>query len=159
MTMINYSVMKKNQYGKLIMSLGISGVTMYGVMFLNVVQGDHIYLSATRLYMSLLMTAPMALIMLVVMRQMYEDKRVNAIIAATAIAVFFTSLFFLRTQVGVGDEQYMKAMIPHHSSAILTSEQANLKDPEVRQLAGQIATSQKQEIAQMKKILTRLKTE
>lgn len=36
------------------MSLGISGVTMYGVMFLNVVDSDHIYLSATRLYMSLL---------------------------------------------------------------------------------------------------------
>ncbi|MBL0744168.1 DUF305 domain-containing protein [Chryseolinea lacunae] len=151
--------MKKNQYGKLIMSVGISGVTMYGVMFLNVVQGNHIYLSATRLYMSLLMTAPMALIMLVVMRHMYEDKRVNAFIAATAISVFFTSLFFLRTQVGVGDKHYMKAMIPHHSSAILTSEQANLRDPEVRQLADHIATSQKQEIAQMKKILTRLKAE
>jgi uncharacterized protein (DUF305 family) len=62
----------------------------------------------------------------------------------------------LRTQTPVGDEQYMKAMIPHHSSAIMTSENANIQDPELRKLADDIIDAQKREIAQMKAILDRL---
>jgi uncharacterized protein (DUF305 family) len=148
--------MKKNPYNKLLTALAISWIVMYAVMFLNVDQADHIYLSATRLYMSLLMTAPMALVMLTVMGHMYENKRANATITVVAVVTFFASLILLRTQFHIGDAQYMKAMIPHHSSAILTSEHAALQDPEVKKLAEHIAESQKEEIAQMKKILERL---
>ncbi len=112
--------------------LAISFIIMYTVMFLNVDEANHIYLSLTRTYMSLLMVSPMALIMLLMMGKMYPDKKLNGIIVVASIVVFVTSLSLLRTQIPVSDVQYMKAMIPHHSSAIMTSKNANIKDPEVK---------------------------
>jgi uncharacterized protein (DUF305 family) len=129
---------------------------MYGVMFLNVASADHIYLSYTRLYMALLMVSPMALLKLGFMRKMYPDKRLNAIIATISIAIFVLSLFFLREQVSIGDAQYMQAMIPHHSSAILTSENADISDPEVKNLSLQIIETQREEIAEMKELLKKI---
>lgn len=137
--------------------LAISFVIMYGVMFLNVAEISHIYLSLTRTYMTLLMVSPMAIVMLLMMGKMYPNKKVNGIIIVTALAIFSLSLAGLRTQTPVDDEQYMKAMIPHHSSAILVSNNANLKDPEVKQLAADIIKAQEKEIAQMKTILERFK--
>lgn len=128
---------------------------MYAVMFLNVDSSEHIYLSLTRFYMALLMVSPMAIVMLVIMKKMYPNKKLNATIITTGILVFSLSVYGLRTQQFVSDEQYMKAMIPHHSSAILTSKNANLKDPEVIKLAQGIIESQEREIAQMKSILAR----
>lgn len=139
----------------LLLSLGI----MYTVMFLNVDKLEHVYLSATRLYMSLLMVSPMALLMLGLMRKMYPDKKINAIIIALSSIVFIVALLFLRTQTPIGDRQYMKAMIPHHSSAILTSRYADIKDPEVKELSRKIIESQEREIAQMKAILERMDEE
>lgn len=136
--------------------LAISFIIMYGVMFLNVADSSHIYLSLTRTYMALLMVAPMAIFMLLLMGNMYPNKKVNGIIIVTTLVIFSLSLAGLRTQTGVTDEQYMKAMIPHHSSAILTSEQADLKDPELKKLAEGIIEAQKKEIAQMKAILKRM---
>lgn len=103
------------------------------------------------------MIAPMALIMLGFMGMMYTDKRVNRFIIGGSVILFFGVLTLLRTQTFVSDEQYMQAMIPHHSSAILVSSEANLKDPEVQKLARDIIDAQKREIAQMKAILARMK--
>lgn len=129
---------------------------MYAVMFLNVDKLDHIYLSTTRLYMTLLMVAPMAVVMLIMMRQMYENKSLNLVIIIASIMVFAGALFFLRNQTFIADVQYMKAMIPHHSSAIMVSQQATLKDPELRKLAEGIIKSQEKEIAEMKAMLERI---
>ncbi|MGV3767034.1 MAG: DUF305 domain-containing protein [Chitinophagaceae bacterium] len=144
-------------YRKLLLSLLFSFVVMYGVMFLNVDDTAHIYLSTTRLYMAMLMVTPMAILMVVLMGGMYPRKKTNRVIILSAIAVFTLCLALLRTQTPIGDQQYMKAMIPHHSSAILTSKNANLTDPEVKKLSEQIIKSQEQEIAQMKAILKRMK--
>ncbi len=144
-------------YQKFALMLGISFCIMYAVMFLNVYKLDHIYLSTTRLYMTLLMIAPMALLMLAMMGGMYQDKKMNAVIITLSLSVFISAFAFLRNQTLVGDAQYMKAMIPHHSSAILTSENADIKDPEVRKLADDIIAAQKKEIAEMKAMLDRLK--
>ena len=135
----------------------VSFIIMYGVMFLNVDKLDHIYLSATRAYMSLLMVTPMAIIMLFMMPMMYENKKLNMIILAISIFVFVLALTFLRTQTFITDSQYMKAMIPHHSSAIMVSQEANLKDPQLKKLAEQIIKSQVKEIAEMKQILEEIK--
>jgi uncharacterized protein (DUF305 family) len=143
-------------YKKLVLTLIISFIIMYAVMFLNVDDIDHIYLSTTRLYMAVLMVVPMAILMLITMGKMYPNKRVKVAIMTLSAAVFIAALIFLRNQAFISDKAYMKAMIPHHSSAILTSKHADIKDPEVRQLADQIIKSQQQEIAQMKIILARL---
>lgn len=135
----------------------ISFIIMYGVMFLNVDEANHIYLSTTRTYMALLMVAPMAVVMMLMMDNMYPNKKLNTGIILGGIVLFGLVLAGLRTQTPIGDVQYMKAMIPHHSSAILVSKQADIKDPEVKELSEQIIKSQEEEIAKMKAILQRMK--
>ncbi len=144
------------RYKIFFLMLGISFVIMYSVMFLNVDRLSHLYLSLTRLYMALLMVAPMAFFMLVLMLDMYKDKKLNTIIMVASVAVFLLALVLLRTQTPISDEQYMKAMIPHHSSAILTSQEADIKDPEVKELSQAIIEAQEREIEQMKDILGRM---
>ena len=145
-----------SSYKKLAINLSISFVVMYAVMFLNVDQFDHVMLSFTRTYMTILMIAPMSIIMILMMGSMFKNKKLNAIIISTAVVVFIGVLTLLRTQTPIKDVQYMKAMIPHHSSAIMVSQEATFEDPETKQLALEILEAQKREIAQMKKILYRL---
>lgn len=149
--------MEKSNYKKFFLMLTISFVIMYGVMFLNVVDSGHIYLSLTRFYMALLMVAPMAVLMLLLMKNMYQDKNKNILILLGSVLVFVLSLWSLRAQIFVNDKNYMQAMIPHHSSAILTSKKANIQDPEVKELSKQIIEAQVREIEQMKNILNRMK--
>jgi hypothetical protein len=143
-------------YQKFGVTMAISFIIMYSIMFLNVSETNHIYLSLTRTYMTLLMISTMAIVMLLMMGKMYTNKKINNFIIIVSVLVFGLVFTALRTQTPVGDEQYMKAMIPHHSSAIMTSENANIQDPELRKLADDIIDAQKREIAQMKAILDRL---
>lgn len=148
--------MEKGDYRKFALILFISFVAMYAIMYLNVDQFDHVYINMTRFYMTLLMISAMALIMLGMMKMMYQNKKLNTIIVTFSIAVFILALAGVRTQTAIGDVQYMKGMIPHHSIAIMTSKNAHLKDPEVKKLAQSIIDAQEKEIAQMKAMLARL---
>ncbi len=112
--------------------------------------------SITRIYMTFLMISPMAILMILRMKMMYKNRKINVAIIISSVVIFVFSLIGLRTQTPLGDIQYMKAMIPHHSSAIMTSKNANIKDAEVRKLADSIIKSQEKEINQMNKILKRL---
>ena len=152
----NKQIMHTTNYKKFSLMMMVSFIAMYVIMFLNIVDISHFYVSATRIYMALLMAASMGVIMMLMMGKMYPDKKINTGIIAGSIVVFALILAALRTQTPIGDVQYMKAMIPHHSSAIMTSENANIKDPEVRKLADGIIEAQKKEIAEMKAILKRL---
>ena len=136
--------------------LVISFFLMYGVMFLNIMEVSHFYISITRIYMAILMVSLMAVSMILLMGDMYPNKKANNGIVITGVVVFALTLAALRTQTPVGDVQYMKAMIPHHSSAILTSSHANLKDPEVKKLSEGIIAAQEKEIAEMKAMIERL---
>ena len=102
---------------------------MFGVMYLNTYDVDHVFYSQTRTWMALLMGAVMAVIMLGFMWRMYGDRRANLAILAAAAVAFAASLWLVRSQATVGDVSYLKAMIPHHSIAILTSERARIRDP------------------------------
>ena len=128
--------MKK--YWKFLLMIGVSTVIMFGMMYLNVYSIDHLFFSRTRVFMALMMGAVMAIIMLLFMWKMYENKTLNKIILGVSVLVFAGSLFMVRSQTRVSDVTWMKAMIPHHSIAILTSKRANLKDPEVKKLANDI---------------------
>lgn len=126
---------------------------MYLAMYLNTYAFDHIFFSEMRLYMNLLMTAIMAIVMLWFMRHMYKDERTNQYIVGGSIALFAVALFLVRSQTLVDDVDYMEAMIPHHSIAILTSERAQIEDPRVRALADEISAAQKREINQMRRLI------
>lgn len=145
--------MKFTNYLKLFLMLAVSYAIMYAVMFLNVFSFSHIYTSYTRAYMTLLMVAPMAILKLIFMWKMYSNRTINIAVITAAILIFVLSFIGLREQVGIRDIQYMKAMIPHHSSAILTSENAKFDNPEVQQLANDIIEAQKREIELMKEII------
>ncbi len=148
--------MHQGSYAKFALMMGVSFLVMYAVMFLNMWEADHIYLSQARSYMITLMIASMAVVMLSFMWSMYPSKKLNWGILIGSSLLFLVALFFIRTQDTVGDEAWMHGMISHHSSAILTSERAKISDPQARQLAGEIIKTQREEIAEMKAILARL---
>lgn len=136
--------------------IATSTLTMFGLMYLNTYQLSHVFFSETRAYMALLMGAAMAFIMLAFMRGMYPNRAVNIGIFAGSIAVFALSLWLVRSQTTVGEVSWMRAMIPHHSIAILTSERANLSDPRVRELADTIVETQREEISEMQELIREL---
>lgn len=150
---------KNNPYPKFALIMAISFVVMYLVMFLNVADFSHIYISLTRFYMTTLMIATMAITMLVLMWNMYPNLKVNVFILLFAAATFGGTLFLLRTQAFVSDIQYMKAMIPHHSSAIMTSSNVDFKDLEAKKLAKDIIVAQEKEIKQMNEMINRLESQ
>lgn len=145
--------MKLENYKNYFTMIGVSSVLMYVAMYLHTYAWDHIFYSETRLYMNLLMTAIMAVVMLWFMRSMYTDKKLNTYIVGGSIALFIISLFLVRSQMLVDDVDYMEAMIPHHSIAILTSERAQISDPRVRVLADEIIKAQQKEIDEMKRLI------
>lgn len=148
---------KKNNYTKFVWMLAASFVAMYITMYLNSYQIDHVYFSLTRFYMSCLGIAAMAIIMFVAMRGMYQNKKKNIAIILGSIILFVGAMSLVRAQAPIiGDILYMKAMIPHHSIAILTSKRADIQDPEVKKLAEDIIKAQEKEIAEMKAMIIRL---
>ncbi len=139
--------------------IATSTVVMFGLMYLNTYQLDHATFSETRTYMAILMGATMAVIMLSFMLHMLKRRGANVAIYVGSVAVFILALWLVRSQTTVGDVSYMRAMIPHHSIAILTSERANISDPRVRELADQIIEAQRDEIAEMKRLIADLEAE
>lgn len=133
--------------------IATSTVVMYGLMYLNTYAVDHVWFSQTRLWMTLIMGGSMALVMMAFMRGMYRSHTLNMAIMLGGVAVFAVSLWLVRSQETVSDVAYMKAMIPHHSIAIMTSERAHIRDPRVRALADDILNSQVREIAEMKRLI------
>lgn len=147
---------KPNPYPKFFAMIATSTVVMMMLMYLNTYALDHVFWSETRAYMAVLMGASMAIVMLAFMLGMYPNKALNLVIFAGAAAVFAICLWLVRSQASVGEISWMKAMIPHHSIAILTSERATIEDPRVRELAGAIIKAQRREIAEMKALIADL---
>ncbi len=143
-------------YMKFAAMIVTSAFAMYGLMYLNTYSLDHVFFSQTRLWMTLIMAAAMAVIMLLYMRSMYRNSAANLAIIVACVLLAAGSLYLVRSQALVGDLDYMRAMIPHHSIAILTSENAKIRDPRVRELADGILAAQKKEIGKMKALIADL---
>lgn len=149
----------KNEYLKFLAMIATSVIAMFVMTYLNTWSTDHLFWSETRAYMVLYMGSVMAAIMLLFMGSMYTNRIYNAAILASAVLIFSLSLWFVRSQAIVNDISWMRAMIPHHSIAILTSERANISDPRVRKLADEIIKTQKREIGEMKVLIQQLESE
>jgi hypothetical protein len=133
-----------------------STVVMFGLMYLNTYAWEHVFFSETRVYMAVMMGATMAVIMLAYMLGMYANRTLNVAIFAGAALVFAASLWLVRSQATVSGESYMRAMIPHHSIAIMTSDRAQIRDPRVAKLAHEIIEAQRREIAEMRYLVAAL---
>lgn len=143
-------------YARFVAMIATSTLLMYGLTYLNSWEAAHVWFSQTRAWMALLMGAMMAVVMLSFMLGMYRNGSANAAIYVAAAVVFAASLWLVRSQQTVDDVAWMKAMIPHHSIAILTSERAQIEDPRVRDLADRIIEAQRAEIAEMEALIADL---
>jgi len=146
-------VKKYSKYIKFGFMILTATIVMYFLMFVNVADISHIELSQTRLYMAILMGGIMAIIMMVFMWKMYDNNKLNTLILVISAVVALGSFNAIQNQTGVDDASWMKAMIPHHSTAIMTSENANLTDPRAQQLSREIIQTQEEEITQMKLLI------
>jgi uncharacterized protein (DUF305 family) len=148
----------KGSYLRFCAMIATSTLVMLGLMYLNTYQLEHIHWSETRAYMALIMGASMAIVMLTFMSGMYSDKRKNVLIYIGSIGVLAFALYLVRSQETIQQVSYMKAMIPHHSIAILTSERAEISDPRVRKLADEIIEAQRREISEMTALIQELES-
>ena len=145
--------MKGGSYVRFAAMIATSTLLMLALTYVNSYALDHVFWSETRFYMALIMGANMAVVMLAFMLNMYTDRTKNIAIFAGAAILFAGALFLVRSQSTVDQVSWMKAMIPHHSIAILTSERATITDPRVRELADGIIEAQRREIAEMKALI------
>lgn len=139
-----------SSYGKFFAMIGTSTAIMLALMYFNTYQWTHLFWSETRFYMAFVMGAAMAFVMLTFMLGMYKSRTMNLAIYIGSVFVFAFALWLVRSQVTVGDTSFMRAMIPHHSIAIMTSSRSNLSDPRVQKLADEIVYAQDKEIAEMR---------
>ncbi|RIA37365.1 hypothetical protein DFR49_3249 [Hephaestia caeni] len=145
----------KSSYRSLALQTVISGVIMYLVMFVMIDRLSSFYNNLNMFYMTLMMVAPMVVLMTLAMRDMFPSKRINALLLVGSAVAFFGSFALIRTQTTIDDTAFLRSMIPHHSGAILMCEQASLTDPTLISLCDEIITSQREEIAQMEAMLSR----
>lgn len=140
-------------YRNFILMIAVSATLMFGLMYLNTYQLSHVWFSQTRLFMTFIMAGSMALVMLFFMRHMYKNKQANAAIVLGSVVLMGLGFWLVRSQATVDDVAWLKAMIPHHSIAILTSERAKITDPRVRKLADEIIEAQRREIEEMEVLI------
>jgi uncharacterized protein (DUF305 family) len=145
----------QTHYGRLAIELTLDFIVMYLVMYTMIAALAHFRFNLNNVYMTMMMVAPMTIIMLVSMRSMFPSQRLNMIIGGVAVAVFVFGFVAMRTQAGIGNAEFLRSMIPHHSGAILMCEKASITDPEILALCQEITKSQSQEITQMEAILAR----
>lgn len=146
----------ENAYRSMALQTMISGVIMYMVMFVMIDNMASFYNNLNMLYMTLMMVAPMVVLMVLAMRQMFPSKMLNTVVILGAAVVFVGAFALIRTQTTIGDQGFLRSMIPHHSGAILMCREASLTDREIKRLCEEIIPTQQREIEQMKKILARL---
>lgn len=145
--------MGKSHYRHLGIMTALSFIAMYVLMYAMVNEFSNVYMNFNQVYMAALMVAPMMLIELAVMRSMYHDKRLNALIGGAAVVAGVLFFVLIRQQTAIGDRQFLRSMIPHHAGAILMCQQASIQDAEIRELCGNIVSSQETEINQMRNML------
>ena len=152
----NHQQNQMNPYLKFTLMILTSTVVMFVMMYFNTYKLDHVYFSETRAYMALYMGAGMAVIMLAFMGNMYKKTRINLLVYGLSVVMFAVGIWGVRSQATVDQVDWMQAMIPHHSIAILTSSRADIEDPRVRKLADDIIEAQKREIAEMQALIEEL---
>ena len=145
----------KNPYLNLGAQTAIGGAIMYLVMFVMIDRLSSFYNNLNMFYMTLMMVAPMVVLMILAMRDMFPSKALNSGLLIGSVVIFVGCFGLIRTQTTIGDAAFLRSMVPHHSGAILMCEQASLTDPELVALCGNIIKSQQDEIAQMKALLAR----
>jgi len=144
-----------SSYKKMALLLLVNAIIMFVLTYSLIDTFDHFYPNLNRAYMAIIMVSPMALVMMLFMRSMYQNEKLNKILYITFSGLFILTFFLARSQTGIDNQMFLRSMIPHHSSAILMCERSTITDPEIAKLCDGIVKAQKEEIAQMKEMLKR----
>lgn len=128
-------------------------IAMYFIMYAMIDGLNNLIPNINNLYMTLLMVSAMLIIELLIMKGMYQNKKINWAIITVSLAIGIFSWFGIREQLFVGDKEFVKGMIPHHAAAVLMSEKAKLTDPELIELQKNILETQAKEIELMNRKL------
>lgn len=150
------SSMNRTAYSRLLIMAVISFLSMYILMYAMVDSIENVYGNFNQFYMAGLMAAPMVIIELVLMGEMYHDKKVNMVIIAISVIALVVFWILIRQQIAISDKQFLRSMIPHHAGAVLMCEQAPIQDAQIKELCRTIISGQQDEIAQMKARLSEL---
>ena len=153
---MNSSNNKMSPYKLLGIEVSLHFIVMYAVMYTMVNTAENIYFNLNNLYMTGMMVAPMVVLMLLSMKHMFPNKRMNRLLVIGSLSVFIVFYFFERKQTFIDDKQFIKSMIPHHSGAVLMCNESSITDLELKKLCESIVDNQQKEIDQMKQILLRL---
>ena len=146
----------KSMYVNLAIMAVLSFISMFVFMYMMVDSLGNVYPNLNQFYMAGLMTAPMIVIEIFVMWSMYNNKKVNLIIAGASIVLLVLFGLFIRKQTAISDREFLKSMIPHHGGAVLMCDNPNLRDTEIKELCKGITSSQQSEIDWMKRKLGEL---
>lgn len=146
---------KKSPYMGLLLMLVFHFIIMFAVMYTMVDRWEDVIINLNQFYMTVMMVLPMTSGMLFFMSSMYPNQKLNYFLHAVTVILFFVFLYFMRAQTFVGEKQFLKSMIPHHSGAILMCEKASLSDPEIIEFCKAIIQTQEKEISEMKDMLKR----
>ena len=138
------------KYFNLFLMAVLSFLSMYFLMFIMVDSYDNVFSNLNQFYMAGVMTIPMLLIELFLMRSMYNNKKLNNVIILCSLIIFIVLIIFIRKQTAISDKEFLKSMIPHHAAAILMCKNAKLNDPEIIKLCKNIGLTQQLEIDFMK---------
>lgn len=147
--------MHEGHYLKLALMTVLMFIVMYALMYAMVDRFTNVYSNLNQVYMAGLMTAPMVLIEMALMRAMYVQKRLNTFIVASSVVLGIACWLGIREQAAIGNEQFLRSMIPHHAGAILMCKKTSATQAEIRQLCANIIVGQQHEIAEMKALLDR----
>ena len=153
---MNDPAMMRRHYWLLALNLAISLAIMYFVMFAMINSLGEFIQNVNFFYMALMMWAPMGSLMLIMMGGMYKNKRLNMALHAIFALVLVLSFLATRQQWLVGDKQFLRSMIPHHSGAILMCRESTIRDAEIKRLCDEIIPAQQREIDEMKQIMARM---
>ena len=140
-------------YRKLAWMTALMFVAMYVLMYAMVDRFANAYSNLNQVYMSALMTGAMAAIELAIMRHMYPNRARNVLILALCALGLGIGWVGIRQQVGIGDRQFLRSMIPHHAGALLMCGEASISDPRIHALCRDIRASQQREIELMEELL------
>lgn len=144
-------------YNRLLVMFVLHFIAMYALMYAMVDTFANVHFNHNQFYMAALMAAPMVALELLIMGSMYPRKKLNVGIILASILILASSLIFIRGQVAIGDEQFLKSMIPHHAGALLMCQKAHVTDPEIKELCSNILLGQQSEIDWMEEKLKSLK--
>jgi uncharacterized protein (DUF305 family) len=147
--------MQGHHYRRLLLMMVLSFIAMYVLMYAMVDRFADVFNSVNQVYMAGLMAAAMLIIELLVMGGMYPNRQWNMVLVAVGAVALVGFWLAIRQQAAIGDRQFLRSMIPHHSGAILMCREAKLTDPEIRTLCESIIAGQQAEIDQMTGLLER----